>query len=170
MKESSSLSLAISLCLSSSPVRNQLMLTVPSWGYGAPYPQSGVPFPRIHAHSVPMVQNITNVYLFFGAQLQTFTNPLQPTAWTPIQDIVLKELVFLHPVTIKTRTYPEALCNALVLCFVYVERRVCYCTWPFIHTGVSAVVPVPVYVQAISAVPVPVYVQAWVLLHLYLYM
>ncbi len=28
----------------------------PLWGPGAPYPQNGVPFPRIHAYSLPMVR------------------------------------------------------------------------------------------------------------------
>jgi hypothetical protein len=167
----------------------------PFLGVLGPYPQSGVPFPRIHAHSLPMVQNITNVYLFFGAQLQTFTNPLQSTAWTTIQDIVLKKLVFLHHGTIKTRTNPEALCNVLVLCFtsvcIFMWRGVCatvpdplyiqawvlymyrsrYCSTSIcICTGVCAAVPACVCTGVIYAVPVPVYIQVCVLLYLYLNM
>ncbi len=57
--EPSSLSSVILLRLPSSPVRTQLMLTIPSWGPGAPYPQSGVPFPKIRVYSLPKVQNNT---------------------------------------------------------------------------------------------------------------
>jgi hypothetical protein len=53
----SPVSLAMLLCLPSSTVRNQLLLFTLPWRAGALYPQNGVPFPRIHAHSLPMVQN-----------------------------------------------------------------------------------------------------------------
>ncbi len=41
------------LRLLSSPVQTQLMLIVPCWGPGTPHPQSGVPSPRVPAHSPP---------------------------------------------------------------------------------------------------------------------
>jgi hypothetical protein len=44
------MSSVILLRLPSSSVWDQLTLTVPCWGTGAPYPQSGVPFPRIRTH------------------------------------------------------------------------------------------------------------------------
>ncbi len=53
---------AISLCLLSSPVQTQLMLIVPHWGPRAPRPQNGVPTPRVHAHSLPRVQNSNAVF------------------------------------------------------------------------------------------------------------
>ncbi len=56
--EPSSLFSDILLCLLSSPVRTQLMLIVPCWGPGAPHPQSGIPSPRVRAHSLSRVQNI----------------------------------------------------------------------------------------------------------------
>jgi hypothetical protein len=63
--EPSSLSSVILLRLLSSPVRIQLMLAIPLWGPGAPYPQNGVPSPRIRTYSLLMVQNnnkiITNM-------------------------------------------------------------------------------------------------------------
>jgi hypothetical protein len=49
----SPVSLFILLCLPSSTVRNQLLLITLLWGTGAPYPQGGVPFPRIRAYSLP---------------------------------------------------------------------------------------------------------------------
>jgi hypothetical protein len=55
--ELSSVSSVILLCLPSSTVQSQLLLAIPLWGTGAPYPQSGIPFPRIRACSLPMVQN-----------------------------------------------------------------------------------------------------------------
>jgi hypothetical protein len=53
----SSLLSDILLCLLTSPVRTQLMLTVPHWGPGAPSPQRGVPSPRVRTHSLSRVQS-----------------------------------------------------------------------------------------------------------------
>jgi hypothetical protein len=56
---SSSLLPDILLCLLASPVRTQPPLTGPHWGPWPPRPQSGVPTPRVHAHSLSRVQNTT---------------------------------------------------------------------------------------------------------------
>ncbi len=42
-----------------SPVQTQLMPIVHCWGSGLPYPKSGVPTPRVHAHPFPRARNTT---------------------------------------------------------------------------------------------------------------
>ncbi len=60
----------ILLCLLTSPVRTQLMLTGPHWGPQPPRPQSGVPSHGVRAHSLSRVQNsrcfckLLKIYIF----------------------------------------------------------------------------------------------------------
>ncbi len=61
---SSSLFLSISSRLPASHVQTQLTRTDPNWGPRSPYPQSGVPFHRVRAHSLSRVQNTWFVTIF----------------------------------------------------------------------------------------------------------
>ncbi len=126
--EPSSLSSVILLRLLSSPVRTQLM--IPLWGPGAPYPQNGVPSPRIRAYSLPLVQNTINsnhtrpLLIFVGQYLLCVHKLDVPAIGNPFcEDIICMRIAFSTKRSSLTTSYWQI--EGYIVCFVIVYTVSC---------------------------------------------